>query len=114
MIECSTCRFFKLRDSDDSQSDKGYCTRYPPKIFGKDVLAAARFPIVYGRLSCGEYVGPFCPSELLPDPDKLELLADWFDEYDQRRGDSPGGDVATDLRQWAKNSRNAQTEGKSE
>ena len=36
----------------------------------------------------------------LPDPDKLELLADFFDRYDSLIGHI-NNDVQTDLRTWA-------------
>lgn len=37
----------------------------------------------------------------LPDPDKLELLAEWFDMEDSQKDYQRGGEVQRDLRQWA-------------
>jgi hypothetical protein len=45
--------------------------------------------------------------EALPDPDKLETLADWFDLEQGRRPDWVGNDVQTDLRNWATKARAA-------
>ena len=36
----------------------------------------------------------------LPSPEKLRRLADWFDLYDKRQGNT-GSDVQMDLRRWA-------------
>jgi hypothetical protein len=35
------------------------------------------------------------------DPDKLDMLADWFDADDPRKGPGRGGEVQADLRRWA-------------
>jgi hypothetical protein len=45
----------------------------------------------------------------LPDPDKLETLAAWFDSQQAKRDDwkESGTDLQDDLRRWAKAARNA-------
>lgn len=46
--------------------------------------------------------------EALPDPDKLELLAFWFDRHDAATGNS-GTEVQDDLREWARKIREVKT-----
>ena len=45
------------------------------------------------------------PTSLLPDPSKLEMLADWLDLYDKkeatRTGQEQGSTTQADLRKWA-------------
>jgi len=36
------------------------------------------------------------------DPDKLDLLADWLDMDDARKGGGRGAEVQADLRRWAR------------
>ena len=36
------------------------------------------------------------------DPDKLDLLADWFDADDAAKGGNRGDGVQADLRRWAR------------
>ena len=45
--------------------------------------------------------------EALPDPNKLEILASWFDGRDDRRGFCGKREVQEDLRKWAAASRAA-------
>jgi hypothetical protein len=49
----------------------------------------------------------------LPSPDKLDLLATWFEKYDADVG-LHGSEVQDDLRAWAKNIRAALALAKSE
>jgi len=39
---------------------------------------------------------------VLPNPDKLDLLADWFDQDDANKGKTSFPEVQRDLRAWAK------------
>jgi len=45
------------------------------------------------------------PSHLLPDPDRMEEVAVWLDEYDERR--EADDSVQQDMRAWAKTIREA-------
>lgn len=45
--------------------------------------------------------------EALPDPAKLEMLADWFDLDDANRGRTECTEVQSDLRKWAQSARSA-------
>jgi len=45
--------------------------------------------------------------EALPDPQQLELLAEWFDIEAWGRGSQPDGQVQDTLRRWAALSRDA-------
>lgn len=45
--------------------------------------------------------------EALPDPEKMEMLADWFDCDDNERGDYSSTEVQDDLRKWAAQARKA-------